>query len=422
MGCLFSKPRHSELQNGLTDEPQTSPVSNPPKPQQNQSVVTNSQPSPPPSTPPAPQPAPVPQPVPAQQNPPQPAPPQQTTPAPMVPQTQDGPTISKDTESEAFGLLLCGTGESGKTTFTRQLRIKHLSGLPIDEKKSFVSVIRGNLIETIQELIVWLEHHSIAIETDLEDLANMLINTDAFDCDFNEEQVDALRQLWADSSIQQAFKHREETTAPDHMDYFFNKLDEIAESDYTPTDEDIIKARIRTVGINAITFDIDGALIRIYDVGGQKNERAKWNKAKSEVSGIMFCVSLPEFDRLMFEETKNRMDDSLEMFEAMITSFDFKDDPFFLIFNKYDAFEKKIKETDRFAQRYQNYSGDPHNPEECFEYIQNMFIQKAGVVKTRPILTFKLSALDQEQVNSVTDQICKFIRENYFKEYSDDEE
>lgn len=45
---------------------------------------------------------------------------------------------------------------------------------------------------------------------------------------------------------------------------------------YIPTAEDIIKSRIKTVGIIKNTVNIDGINYEVSDVGGQKSERKKW--------------------------------------------------------------------------------------------------------------------------------------------------
>ena len=98
---------------------------------------------------------------------------------------------------------------------------------------------------------------------------------DPFDCDFDEELSDALETLWKDPAIEEAFMHKDERNIPDHMDFFFDKINELSKNDYIPTDEDIMKARIRTIGVSTVTLNVNNTLLKIYDVGGQKNERFK---------------------------------------------------------------------------------------------------------------------------------------------------
>jgi hypothetical protein len=67
------------------------------------------------------------------------------------------PTPIKDNIIEAYSLLLCGAGESGKTTFIQQMKLNYFGEFSNDERKEFVETIRGNLVETMQKLLVFLE-------------------------------------------------------------------------------------------------------------------------------------------------------------------------------------------------------------------------------------------------------------------------
>ena len=85
--------------------------------------------------------------------PPQEEPKKQTVPTPQEPvhsadlvQPKEEPkpaiVVSKDDGEDAFGLLLCGAGESGKTTFTRQLKLKFLDGFKEEERVDFLRTIK----------------------------------------------------------------------------------------------------------------------------------------------------------------------------------------------------------------------------------------------------------------------------------------
>ena len=46
-------------------------------------------------------------------------------------------------------LLLLGSGESGKSTFVKQMKIIHGDSYSIEELKNFVSIIHGNLLTSM---------------------------------------------------------------------------------------------------------------------------------------------------------------------------------------------------------------------------------------------------------------------------------
>jgi len=45
----------------------------------------------------------------------------------------------------------------------------------------------------------------------------------------------------------------------------------ICSPDYLPSEDDVIKARIKTVGLTEAEFESEGYLWRFTDVGGQRN-------------------------------------------------------------------------------------------------------------------------------------------------------
>jgi len=53
-------------------------------------------------------------------------------------------------------------------------------------------------------------------------------------------------------------------------------MDRVGQPGYTPTDQDILRTRVRSTGIVEETFDVRGQKLRVFDVGGQRSERKKW--------------------------------------------------------------------------------------------------------------------------------------------------
>ncbi len=50
----------------------------------------------------------------------------------------------------------------------------------------------------------------------------------------------------------------------------------MAKPTWIPTNDDILRSRVRTTGIVENEFEISGNHFRMFDVGGQRNERKKW--------------------------------------------------------------------------------------------------------------------------------------------------
>ncbi len=45
---------------------------------------------------------------------------------------------------------------------------------------------------------------------------------------------------------------------------------------YIPSEQDVLRSRAPTTGIVENHFEIDGNQFKMFDVGGQRNERKKW--------------------------------------------------------------------------------------------------------------------------------------------------
>ena len=56
-------------------------------------------------------------------------------------------------KEEIVKLLLLGAGESRKSTFVKQMKIIHEDGYSIDELTNFISIIHGNLLTSMVEVI-----------------------------------------------------------------------------------------------------------------------------------------------------------------------------------------------------------------------------------------------------------------------------
>lgn len=58
--------------------------------------------------------------------------------------------------------------------------------------------------------------------------------------------------------------------------YFFDNITRIMQPDYIATYQDVLRARVRTTGIQEALFQFDNMRLRMLDVGGQRSERKKW--------------------------------------------------------------------------------------------------------------------------------------------------
>lgn len=128
-----------------------------------------------------------------------------------------------------------------------------------------------------------------------------------------------------------------------NLQSYFDSIDRIAASDYLPTDQDVLRSRVKTTGITETTFIIGELTYRMFDVGGQRSERKKWIHCFENVTTILFLVAISEYDQLLLEdETVNRMQEALTLFDSICNSRWFVKTSIILFLNKIDRFKEKL--------------------------------------------------------------------------------
>ncbi|KAI9753620.1 MAG: Guanine nucleotide-binding protein alpha-2 subunit [Lichina confinis] len=138
---------------------------------------------------------------------------------------------------------------------------------------------------------------------------------------------------------------------------FFDEARRIAAPEYIPTEADVLRARTKTTGIYETRFTMGQLSIHMFDVGGQRSERKKWIHCFENVTSIIFCVALSEYDQVLLEEShQNRMMESLVLFDSVVNSRWFMRTSIILFLNKVDLFKQKLGRSP-LANWFPDYSG-----------------------------------------------------------------
>jgi len=258
-------------------------------------------------------------------------------------------------------LLLLGPGESGKSTIFKQMKIiQDNGGFSTEELQSYKYIVYGNCV-TQMKVIVNAAITKLSIEFDneenrrrAENLAKVPPGGDAWSTELGED----IKYLWTDSGIKRAFEMRDKHyQLNDSASYFFDNIDRFMSPAYIPTQADVLRARVRSTGIEEALFKFENISFRMVDVGGQRSERRKWIRCFDVVTSVIFCVSMSEYDQTLREDDQqNRMKESLLLFEEICNSHWFRSIPFILFLNKMDLFKEKISRIE-LKNYFPNYSG-----------------------------------------------------------------
>ncbi|CAG5098844.1 Oidioi.mRNA.OKI2018_I69.XSR.g16028.t2.cds [Oikopleura dioica] len=150
-------------------------------------------------------------------------------------------------------LLLLGTGESGKSTFIKQMKIIHGNGFSDDDKKHGLKYIYQNIFTSVQNLIKAM--HQLQIEYERAEnieAARLLSEISVRDISTHSAfypSVNRIGTFWRDNGVRACYERRREFQLSDSTHFFLSQLDRISRIDYFPTDEDMLRVRVPTTGI-----------------------------------------------------------------------------------------------------------------------------------------------------------------------------
>lgn len=257
-------------------------------------------------------------------------------------------------------ILLLGSGESGKSTIVKQMKIIHQNGYTPEELLAFRPLIWKNLLESACDVVnalakFNLEPIAAANRANCERILAYQLATDDPHFFFSPDIARAVQDLWVDEIIPALMNFSSKFYLMDSASYFFAEATRIAASDYLPSKEDVLRARAKTTAITETRFPMGQLSIHMVDVGGQRSERKKWIHNFESVTSIIFCTALSEYNQVLLEEkNQNRMAESLVLFESVINSRWFLRTSIILFLNKIDVFKNKLPKVplDRYFPEY----------------------------------------------------------------------
>ena len=256
---------------------------------------------------------------------------------------------AKKSHRKEIKLLLLGAGESGKSTFVKQMKIIH--GDVFDEKlleeykqTIYSNILRGMkvLVDAREKLFIpWAdEGNSVYAEHLLSHKNDSQSNLTPKEFSLFASSVYA---LWSDDGIKTAFDRRNEFCLSDGIHYLFNNLTRISSANYVPTNDDILHARKATKSISEYSVLIHNIPFKFVDVGGQRTQRQKWIRCFDSVTSILFFVASSEYDQVLVEDKRtNRLIESLDIFNFIVNNRIFSDVSMILFLNKCDILKDKI--------------------------------------------------------------------------------
>ncbi|KZV99596.1 guanine nucleotide binding protein, alpha subunit [Exidia glandulosa HHB12029] len=189
---------------------------------------------------------------------------------------------------------------------------------------------------------------------------------------------DDVQALWADQTVRVVLQ-RLGIRLEDQSGFFLNDLDRLTEKRFIPSDDDVLRCRLKTLGVSEFRFQLEtgsgaGQSWRIYDVGGARSQRLFWAPYFDLVDAIIFLAPISCFDQTLAEDKAvNRLEDSVLLWKDVCENKLLAAVQIVLFLNKIDILKDKLAAGIQFSRYVTTYGNRPNDYENTSSYLKRKF-------------------------------------------------
>ncbi|KAJ4469633.1 guanine nucleotide binding protein, alpha subunit [Lentinula lateritia] len=214
-----------------------------------------------------------------------------------------------------------------------------------------------------------------------------------------EASKDDIDSLWRDADVQRALEERE-VDLRDTPGFFLDDVERIASASYCPTDSDIVRARVRTDGVEehhlvAESSKLKGNEFFITDVSGARSSRHSWIPFFDDSHAILFLAPLV-FNQMLEEDPRvNRLEDSLLLWKEVCSNVLLANCNIIIFFNKMDILRRILESGVEVRKFVPSYGNAPNEVESVTKYFKDRFktYHKKLSPKPRSFISHETSAI-----------------------------
>ncbi|KAI0360447.1 G-alpha-domain-containing protein [Trametes cingulata] len=188
--------------------------------------------------------------------------------------------------------------------------------------------------------------------------------------------------LWQDPVVRQILRRRK-IRLEESPGFYLNDLERVTSLSYFPSDDDVLRARLKTVGVSEYSFHMEagpetGTEWRIIDVGGSRSQVRTTSSPSTWVpffdDAIIFLAPISAFDQTLVEDRSiNRLEDSVLLWKEVCSNKLLAKVDLVLFLNKCDILASKLKSGVRLAKYVRSFGDRPNEPETAEKYFKSKF-------------------------------------------------
>ncbi|KAJ7269396.1 guanine nucleotide binding protein, alpha subunit [Mycena haematopus] len=187
-----------------------------------------------------------------------------------------------------------------------------------------------------------------------------------------------MQEMWRDRNVRQRLREKR-IRLEESSGFYLDEIPRITAKRFIPTDADVLKARLKTMGVVEHTFSISsgsnrGVQWKIYDVGGSRNQRQAWAPYFEDINAIIFLAPISAFDQVLTEDpVVNRVEDSLQLWQSVVSNKLLAKVNIVLFLNKCDLLQAKLDAGVRLNHYMISYGDRPNDYDSVSKYFRNKF-------------------------------------------------
>ncbi|KAJ7187293.1 G-protein alpha subunit [Mycena filopes] len=228
--------------------------------------------------------------------------------------------------------------------------------------------------------------------------------------------------LWADPAVRRLLEARE-VRLEEESGFFLDDTARIAALDYVPSDRDIMRARIKTLGVEEHRFVTEAGLragteFFITDVCGSSSQRSTWIPYFDDVQAILFLAPLAFWQSLDEDSKVNRVQDSLELWREIVGNPLLAKTAFILLFNKKDVLQAHINAGVMVKKYVPSFGDRPNDVASVTKYFRDKFsaYHRKFSPEPRPFIFYETEAIDTKSTAVILGEVQEQIIRNHLKD------
>lgn len=219
--------------------------------------------------------------------------------------------------------------------------------------------------------------------------------------------------LWNDPVVHEVLAYQK-LRLQEMPGFFLDSLDRVTELRYVPTDDDILRARLKTLGVSEYRFQVKDGLVagsrewRVYDVGGHRSLRAAWAPFFDDMDAILFLAPISCFDQVLEEDPMvNRLEDSVLLWKSIVSNQLLAKTSVVLFLNKIDILKQKLAAGIQLSDYIVSYGNRPNDYQNTSTYLRRKFsqIHKEHSPISRPFYCHFTSVTDTRTTSHILSDV-----------------